>query len=93
MRNTLFQGDPFDPDFLPMARKSTPPPEAALPYVLFSEEGGTKNPVTINSQPANLEWVSMPPYARGFGLMSPQDAVSVPECGICTQFSLRDEMK
>ena len=57
VRDTLFQGDPFALSVLPAPRESAHEPGAALPYVLFTEEGDSVNPSTIRSDPYDQAWV------------------------------------
>ena len=60
LRDTLFQGDPFNPAVLPASQMRKSSLSGALPYVLFSEEGDLTTRITIRSLPANLEWVRAP---------------------------------
>ena len=57
VRDTLFQGDPFAPAVLPAPRELPHEPGAALPYVLFTEEGDSVYPSTIRSDPYDQAWV------------------------------------
>ena len=63
VRDTLFQGDPFNPDVLPVsnAGAAAQQPGEALPYVLFSEEGNLTTRVTVGSQNSNRHWVCPQP--------------------------------
>ena len=56
MRDTLFQGDPFDPAVLPPARQSAMTPGGELPYVLFSEEGDLEHNATFREDQLDQMW-------------------------------------
>ena len=57
VRDTLFQGDPCAPSALPAPRESAHEPGAALPYVLFTEEGDAVYHSTLRSDPYDQAWV------------------------------------
>ena len=56
MRDTLFQGDPFDPAVLLPARQSAMMPSGELPYVLFTEEGDLEQNATFRDDELDLAW-------------------------------------
>ena len=57
LRDTLFQGDPFDPAVLPPSSQSGVTPNGELPYVLFTEEGDLEQNATIRDDEIDLTWV------------------------------------
>lgn len=58
VRDTLFQGDPFSPAVLPPPRESAAVrPGAALPYVLFTEEGDPSYISTMRNDTYDQAWV------------------------------------
>ena len=58
LRDTLFQGDPFDPAALLPPRQSAVTPGGELPYVLFTEEGDLEQNATFREDEHDLYWAS-----------------------------------